>query len=507
MVSNSTSLSARLKYSPELYPIIPEPREVFEQFAAVSAVPRESGHEEAIAEFMLDFAHNLGLEAQRDKVNNVIIRKPGTAGRENLPPLILQGHLDMVCVKRPESKHDFRRDPIKWRVEGDYLYADGTTLGGDDGIAVAYIMAVLASQNLPHPPLEILLTTSEETGMGGATELDGKALHGKTLLNLDSEWEGIFLASCAGGSNVSLHRPLQRIKCPAEQAFRLNVSGLQSGHSGAEIDKQRGNAIQLLGRALYCLNKRFGLLLTSVEGGSKHNAIAATAAAEFTLISDGSKRNSTDLLNMIANEVAELNAAFKLELASADPQVELTCEVGATVTATFTPDLSKDIIDLLYLLPHGVQEISPEIEGMVRTSLNLGVLHCENDVISLLISIRSSLASQKEYIRNKLILLAELCGFTADITTDYPAWEYAPKSPLRDLACKIHHELTGKDPVVTGIHAGLECGLLTEKIPGADMLSCGPNLYDVHTFNEHLSISSAGRIWQFLRALLAAYQG
>lgn len=476
-----------------------EPREVFRFFAEISRIPRESGHEEGIAAYLEAFAKDRGLSVTRDKVNNVIIRKPGTAGRESLPPLILQGHMDMVCVAGPGVQHDFRKDPITWRVEGDMLYANGTTLGGDNGIAVAYALAILDSKDIPHPPLEVLITTSEETGMDGANGVDPKELKGRVMLNIDSEEEGVFLTSCAGGANMHLTRFYETV--PAKGlAYRLHIGGLLSGHSGMEIIKQRANAIQLLARCLYELRDLEGWTLASISGGTKHNAIAAASTA--LLVFENEK-----IAGEAGRRLAEMKKVFHTECKVNDPGIDLSWNSEELPAEMYCPEDSKIFVHFLYMLPHGVIEMNPELPGLVRTSLNLGILHDMAGMVELTISVRSSLASQKHFVLNRLAELARLFGAQAEIRSDYPAWEYEEHSPLRDLALRVHKEMTGKEAEVTAIHAGLECGILRDKMPGCDCLSCGPDLFDVHTSQEHMSLPSVARLWKFLLKLLEAYPG
>lgn len=471
-----------------------QPREVFYFFAKISEIPRESGHEQAIADYLENFAKERNLLCLRDVNNNILIKKAGTKGKEHLPPLIIQGHTDMVCVAKPGHAHDFRRDPIVWRLEGDRLFASDTTLGADNGIAVAYALALLDAQNLTHPPLEVLLTTEEETGMHGAAALNPDWFKGRTLLNLDSEEEGIFLASCAGGTTLEVCHPLQTEPCD-KSGLHLHLHSFKSGHSGMEIVQQRANAIQVAGRLLAAASALPGFQIFAFQGGSKHNAIAAEAEVWVT-----------------TEDLAELKACcertfaeIRQEYATTDPDIELTIteQLSEKVWASST---SKQIAQFYFLVAHGVDEMDPDLPGLVRTSLNLGVLRFTEAELNCIISIRSSLASRKDYLAQKIDLMAALTSGAAKVQSAYPAWEYALHSPFRDLALRVYAASTGQEAEISAIHAGLECGLLSAKIPHCDMLSMGPNTYDVHTYMESISVSSVANVWEFLQKLLAEYE-
>ncbi|MGP1454738.1 MAG: aminoacyl-histidine dipeptidase [Treponema sp.] len=469
-----------------------EPKAVFYWFAQLSAIPRGSGNEQAVSDFLVQFAHARNLTCHQDEALNVIIKKPGTAGYEHSHPIILQGHMDMVCEKTPESSHDFLKDPIKLMVEGDILHADGTTLGGDDGIAVAYALAILDSDCIAHPPLEVLITTNEETGMDGAKAVQASLLHGKMLFNIDSEEEGIFLVSCAGGAHALIDFPIETEPLQHE-TLSIAVSGLYGGHSGAEIDKQRANALKVLARLLYEVKSQQAVHIVSISGGSKHNAIAKEATACISL---KDSRSAQQTLQHLAARIAD-------EYRITDKNLHVTvtpCELPSKVM--FTQKLSADIIDFMMMIPNGVQYMSADIPGLVQTSLNAGILQVEGTQLRFTISVRSSVKSALDEILHVLHICADKTGATFIQTAEYPAWEYAAHSPARDIAVKTYTELTGKTPIITAIHAGLECGLLKEIIPDMDAVSFGPNLYDIHTPNERLSISSVERTWHFIVKLL-----
>lgn len=473
----------------DLYEI--EPKEVLKWFLELEKIPRESGNEKAVSDYLMSFAKDRGLDAFQDRENNVIIHKPGTVGYENSDAVIIQGHMDMVCEKSPDSKHDFLTDPIEVYVDGDLLRAKGTTLGGDDGVAVAIAMAVLDSKDIPHPPIEALLTTSEETGMGGAMAVTGEHLSGKTLLNIDSEAEGEFLVSCAGGGNVITSFDIERESFQGE-ALSIKISGYTGGHSGIEIIKQRGNAIKHLGRLLYALDREQGMNIVSISGGTKHNAIALKAEAVVAVFDS---KKALSILKRVADElIGELQVSdpdAKIEIGSIDKSKEM-----------FSGKLSSDLAKALFLLPHGVQERSLNIHGLVQTSVNIGILEEKEGSVQMTNCVRGSVRSSMHDLMDRIMLIAELCGGSSWIKNEYPAWQYELNSNVREKSLKVWKDLTGQDAKINAIHAGLECGLLKGVLPDCDMISYGPNLDAVHTFNESLSISSLGKIWEFTKMLL-----
>lgn len=477
-----------------------EPAAVFKWFAEISNIPRGSGNEKAMSDFLVNFAKERSLEVHQDAIWNIIIKKPASKGYEDSAPVILQGHLDMVCEKESGSPHNFSTDPIQLMVNGDTMYANGTTLGGDDGIAVAYILAILDSSVIQHPPIEALLTTQEETGMDGAMAVTPQLLNGRRLLNIDSEEEGIFLASCAGGATVSasfLFKP-ESVPEPVPSGFSLltvTIEGLQGGHSGMEINKQRANAIKLLGRVLSALAAEQEVRLVSVWGGSKHNAIAKEAVAAVAV------PDKARALRAAESIISGLQAEYR----STDKNIRIAvvpAETAAGVVSRFTAEMSRNIIDFLTMVPDGVQAMSMDMPDLVQTSLNNGILITDELGVSVTISIRSSVKTALSAVLDTVRLCTERCGGIFRKKSEYPAWEYAPESPLRACACAVYQKLTGKEAVIAGIHAGLECGLLKKSIPELDALSFGPNLYDVHTPNESLSISSVERMWHFILTLL-----
>ena len=473
---------------------LPEPKDVFHYFQEISQIPRASYHEERIADYLVSFADLHGLVHYRDQWNNVILIQDATPGYEAEDPLILQGHTDMVCEKEPDHPIDFSTDPLQLEWEGDALSAKGTTLGADDGIAVAYLLALLSDSSLQHPRLEAVFTASEEVGMEGAKGIDLSPLQGRKLLNIDSEEEGIFLSSSAGGSTVRVLLPLHREKQEGTR-FRLTVQGLTGGHSGTEIHKERANACLLLGRTLLTLSDRLAFGLSALSGGNKQNAIPRSAEAEL-LVRPGDE-------DILRETVARLSETYRKEHSFSDPELELTLEAqGTAVTDVLSQEELKKLLLLLNLLPKGVQSYNPEIPELVKTSLNLGVLRMEPEELSLEYLLRSSLTSERHFLEKQISLLSASVGAEVRISDEYPAWEWDPTSELRSRMVQVYEELYGKKPKVEAVHAGLECGLLMEKLPGMDAVSIGPDIQDIHTTAERLSISSTARVYQFLKEFI-----
>jgi dipeptidase D len=475
-----------------------KPQSVFRKFEQLSAIPRGSGNERQAAEWICAFAKDRGLWAHMDERDNVIVRKPGSYGLEGRPAVILQAHIDMVCEKTEGSSHDFLKDGIKLIVDGDFIKASETTLGADNGIGAAMILALLESSDIAHPPLEALFTSDEETGMTGAHGLDGSLLAGRRLINLDSEDEGVFCASCAGGLRTEVALPLDRIDLPSSCGlFKLKVKGLKGGHSGMDIDKGRANSNQLLGRILTALLREGGVWVCSIDGGSKDNALPRESEAVLAF--------NREMFEKVAQIVYELGEVFKKEFSEADPGVlaELAPEGREGQRRAWTRETALKAAALMISLPSGVHDMSPHIPGLVQTSSCLAVIKASEDKLSLHVSIRSSVASLKLYLRDKTEALAKLAQASAVIGGEYPEWEYSPNSELREAALKAWEE-GGGNPRTEAVHAGLECGLFARKLPGADMISFGPNIYDVHSPEERVSISSVDRVWKFLTRLLQA---
>ena len=416
---------------------------------------------------------------------------PATPGYENAPAVILQGHLDMVCEKEPGCAKDMDTAGLDLFVDGDVVGARGTTLGGDDGIAVAMALAALEDKTMPHPRLEAVLTTEEEIGMMGAAALDVSPLRGRTMLNIDSEVEGVFTVGCAGGSRVSCRLPLVRAPFDGE-TLTIRVGGLVGGHSGVEIDKGRANADMLLGRLLKAASAAAEVRLVSAQGGSKDNAIPTAAEAVLVTADGGAVREA----------VAKLTVNLKKEYRAADPGLTVTVEPGLACWLPMDADTTERALCLLLCLPNGIQAMSMDIPGLVQTSLNLGILACEEEQMSADFSVRSSLASQKELVQERLRCLTEQVGGHVAIWGDYPAWEYLPESPLRNRMTEVYREQYGREPVIETIHAGVECGIFSEKLPGLDCVSFGPDLTDIHTPRERMHIASVQRTWALVKEVL-----
>ena len=468
------------------------PTLVFKYFEEISQVPRGSGDEKRISEFLVNFAKELNLEVVQDEHLNVIIRKPATAGYENCPGVILQGHMDMVCEKNKDVDHDFEKDPIDLRIVNNMIYANGTTLGADNGIAVAMSMAVLASNDLAHPALEVLVTSNEEAGMTGANGLDGSLLKGKYIINLDSEEEGFLLVSCAGGNRSYVTLPLTYKNIEDnKQAFMIEVKGLLGGHSGMDIVKQRANSNVTMGRILNLLDVDFDLV--EVNGGSKNNAIPRECEAVVAV--------NKDQAETLKANVAKIEELLKNEFKTTDPGLEVVVK-EATADKAITDECKAKAMLLLNFIPNGIQTVSKDIEGLVESSSNLGVVKTENDVMSFESAVRSSVATLRENLNNKTKMLCDTVNANFENTDGYPAWEYAKNSKLEELCVDVYEKLAGKKPVITAIHAGLECGLLLDKMPGCEAISMGPDMFEVHTPNEHLSIPSVKNVYEFLLAVL-----
>ncbi|MDU4859872.1 MAG: aminoacyl-histidine dipeptidase [Terrisporobacter othiniensis] len=470
---------------------------VFKYFSQISKIPRGSGNEKAISDYLVSEAKRLGLEVIQDKALNVIIKKPGTKGYENSPGVILQGHMDMVCEKNKDTVHDFTKDEIKLRVEGDYLYATGTTLGADNGIAVAMGLALLACDDTPHPPLEVLYTVNEEVSMIGAMKLDGSIFKGRYIINVDSEEEGKITVSCAGGVTaiITIDKEYKEVSSP-KTAYNIGIKGLQGGHSGMEIDKKRGNSNVLMGRVLNHICKNgISYDLVSIHGGLKNNAIPRESECVI-LIDDNNKE-------ALQKEIGNILDIFKNELKTSDPGVILECNKGEeTYDKALSDDVKNKIIGVLNLMPRGIQTMSPDIEGLVESSTNLGVVVTNDNDIKFEFATRSSVKSLKEDLNYRMELLSKFMGVKLDLEDDYPEWEYAKNSKLEKICEDTYEEITGKKPEIVALHAGLECGLLLDAIKGAEAVSIGPDLFDVHTPNEHLSISSTEKTWDYLVAIL-----
>ncbi len=462
-----------------------KPERVFHFFEDICSIPHGSGNTDKISDYCVEFAKANGLDYVKDSYNNVIIRKAASAGYEEHPTVILQGHLDMVCEKDADCTINFAKDGLDIAVSGDYVYAKGTTLGGDDGIAVAMVLAILEDNTLAHPEIEALFTTDEETGMFGAIGLDTSVLHGKTLINIDSEEEGILTVGCAGGARVDI-RSLLIASGTKMPCFKITLGGLKGGHSGAEIDKGRLNSNILMGRFLNSLP--FNYNIGDIRGGQKDNAIPRETVA--IVFADGDLTSAAE-------------AFVKSNTVDTDPDLFIKVE-PASFSKCYDEESSQKVAALLSALPNGIVSMSNDIEGLVQTSLNLGVLKLDYNVLSITIAARSSVNEEKLALLEQLENIAKNFGASYKSHSHYPAWEYRKISPLRDTMASVYERMTGKAPVIAAIHAGLECGLFCDKIDGLDAVSFGPNMYDIHTSRERLSVSSVERTYRYLLEVLKA---
>lgn len=472
------------------------PSLVFKYFEEISRIPRSSGNEKAISDYLVDFAKEHNLEVIQDEALNVIIKKDATKGYENAPTVILQGHMDMVCEKNNGTEHNFEKDPIKLKVEGDFIKATGTTLGADNGIAVAYCLAILASTDIEHPAIEVLVTTEEETGMGGASSVKGENLSGKILINIDSEEEGELLSSCAGGvrNKVSIKLELEEKK-KGFMLYKVIVKGLKGGHSGMDIDKERGNSNKIIGRVLNDINSQMELYIAEINGGAKMNAIPREAEA-IILIEEENK-------NALNNIIKKWQETLKNELRASDSGITVQLEeMDIKIDKVFSKELTDKVITVLMLMPQGIQTMSMDIKGLVQSSTNLGVVTTEENKITFESAIRSSVKTLKDSIVREIESICKVVGATMNLESDYPAWEYREDSYIREVFKSVHKDMYDSEPKVTAIHAGLECGILKDILGDIDMISFGPNMYDVHTPEEKLSISSTERTYKYFLEVL-----
>lgn len=468
-----------------------EPKGVFRYFEELCAIPHGSGNTKAISDWCVDFAKARGLEVYQDAMHNVIIVKEASAGYEDAEPMIIQGHLDMVCEKTSGCVKDMEQEGLDLAIEGDFIRAVDTTLGGDDGIAVAMALAILDDDAIPHPRVEVLLTTEEEIGMLGATALNTTPLKGRQMLNLDSEAEGVFTVSCAGGSRVTCRLPVTR-EAYAGTVLQIRISGLQGGHSGVEIHKGLANANMLLGKLLGEAAIAAQVRLVQAAGGLKDNAIPV--AAEAVLVTSDAQAVTAAMKAM----AEELQAAYR------ETDRGLCVEIHETDAPAhpLNDDSTQRVLRLLTCLPNGVQEMSQDIEGLVQTSLNLGIMETKEAALRMVFCVRSSASAGKITLHNQLRTLTEQLGGTTEVSGDYPAWEYRRESPLRQRMTEVFREQYGREPVIEAIHAGLECGILCGQLPGLDCVSIGPDLLEIHTPRERMSISSVQRVWAFVLEVL-----
>lgn len=472
------------------------PERVFYYFEEMTKIPRCSGEEQNVSDYLVDFAKTNNLQVIQDGALNIIIKKPGTKGYENAETVVLQGHMDMVCEKEADVDHDFSKDPIKLQIEGDYIKGTGTTIGADNGIAIAMCLAILESKEIDHPPLEILATTSEETGMDGAIALDPNHINGRILINIDSEEEGKLLVSCAGGERDKIEIPiLWEDIDEGKVVYSVEITGLKGGHSGMEIDKGRGNTNKLMGRLLYEFRERLKIQLGKIEGGAKTNAIPRSG--EFLILIDEKDEKA------FKNLVKEMEEEFKNELKIVDENIKIEIDKKEMdIDKVFSDETSEKVIATLMLMPNGIQSVSMEVEGLVESSNNLGIVKTLENTIAFESSIRSSVRSLRENIGKQMAVISKILGGSCERYASYPEWEYEEDSYIRKVAQGVYKDKFGEEIEIAAIHAGLECGLFKEKFKEMDMISFGPDMYEVHTPEEKLSISSTKNIWKLLLGIL-----
>lgn len=471
--------------------------EVIKLFKEMNQIPRGSGNEKAVSDWLVKFAKDRDLEVIQDEALNVIIKKPASKGYESAPTVILQGHMDMVCEKNQGTEHDFEKDPIEFIIDGDFIKANGTTLGADNGIAVAFALSILDRSDLNHPALEVLITTEEETGMGGALALNPEHLNGRILINIDSEEEGVLLVSCAGGVRARISVPVELEEAKDNlKALAVKIRGLKGGHSGMEINKERGNSNKMMGRFLMDLNSVVDFKLASLNGGAKMNAIPREADAVILV--------KAEEMSKVEAKIAEWNKIFKNELQGIDDELALTVENTEAVAKVFNEATKLNVLRAVFMIPNGVQTMSMAVEGLVQSSTNLGVVTTKSDSVEMDNAVRSSVASLKKSIKDQMIVLAEMLGASIELESDYPEWAYKADSKIRDIFMDVYEKTFGKKAEISAIHAGLECGLIGDKFNGElDQISFGPNMFDVHTPEEKVSISSVERMYDYLLKVLA----
>lgn len=465
-------------------PEYPEASSVFHFFEEISKIPHGSGNTDKIAEYLVSFAASRGLSVRRDGLNNVIIKKAATPGYEGRPTVVLQGHIDMVADKVSDCEIDMEKEGLTLYRDGDFIRARGTTLGGDDGIAVAYALALLDADAIPHPAIEALFTSDEETGLIGATGLTGDEIDGRLLINIDSDAEGIFTVGCAGGMRSDVKLPVNRERAEGEK-YTLSLSGFLGGHSGVEIDKGRINAIKAMGEILSLSGE---VRIVSLAGGVADNAIPKSAECEIIA-------EDTEKLERAIAEVTEKYKPYESGML-------VTLSKAGAATDAVSLSSSKNIISLINTLPSGIIAMSEDIEGLVETSLNLGIAKLTESAFECSFSVRSAKGAKKREVGDRLKEIANDFGAEYSEHGEYPAWEYKKSSALRDTMVRVYERTYGKSPEVIIIHAGLECGILSERFPGLDCVSLGPDNFDIHTPDEHLSISSTARVWNYLLEVL-----
>lgn len=469
-----------------------EPTVLWKYFDKILTIPRGSKEEAAMRRYVIGVAQEKGLSQQQDAAGNVVVRVPASKGKEKSPTVILQGHLDMVNEKNSDVAHDFSSDPLEPRRDGEYLTATGTTLGSDNGIGVAAMLALMEDDSVTHGPLELLFTIDEETGLTGASDLDAKLLSGRILINLDSEEEYTLTVGCAGGAGSTLRLPLS--KEPARgAAMGVRLRGMRGGHSGIDIHLQRGNAVKLLARILNAASSRASFRLASIEGGNKHNAIPREASAVVVVESD--PKGFSDAV------LAEFRAV-KTEYAVADPDMDLAVAEERSTSSAWSSASTSQVLRLLEALPHGVLAMSMDISGLVETSTNVATVAAQDDKLVIGTSSRSSVMSALHATQRRIRAIGQLAGADVDAGSGYPGWKPNMSSKLLQVVSEVHEQVQGRKAEVVAVHAGLECGIIGEKLPGMDMISFGPQIEFPHSPNERVQIESVGRFYRLLGAVL-----
>jgi len=472
-----------------------EPKLVWKHFDEIRKIPRCSKHEEKIRKYIVDFAEKHGLESKTDETGNVVVLKPASSGMEKNPVVILQGHMDMVCEKNSDVEHDFTKDPIKLKREGDILTADGTTLGADNGIGLAISLAILEDKTLKHGSIEALFTVDEETGLTGAFAMESDMLTGKIMLNLDSEDFGIITVGCAGGGDSKIELPVETKSVNGNMtSINIKVSGLRGGHSGVDIHEQRGNAVKLLTRMLWKTKDDYKFYISEIKGGDKHNAIPREAYAKISI----GKSEKDKFITTLKKEEKDI---FE-EIKPIDPKFKVDFEDADKIKTTMTDKSQNDLLNLLHGLPHGVEKYSYDIPDLVETSTNLATVAFNDKHVQIGMSTRSSIKSALQDLRDRIRAAAELSGAKVKEEKPYPGWKPNMDSKILALSKKIFKEMYGKEPKVEAVHAGLECGIIGEKFPGMDMISIGPTIKYPHSPEEQIHISTVDKFYKYVLKIL-----
>ncbi len=473
----------------------PKTKETLKWFAEISKIPRCSKKEERISQWLVEWAVSNHFEYKLDKVRNICIKVPASQGFEKAPIVVIQGHMDMVCEKTPESRHDFSKDPIELVYDGEWLKANGTTLGADNGIALAMAMALALDKDTPHPPLELLFTVDEETGLTGANSLEPGFINGRILINVDSEDEGVFTVGCAGGINTNLYLPLCFETSPSGlETYLLRAGNMKGGHSGIDIAKEKANAIKVMCRLLEVLSKVTPVHVANIQGGSAHNAIPRDCTA--TILLDAKN------VEQVKKKIGEMQSVLREEYKNTEPDLSLSLDTCDPADQCLGIAESERLVQFIRVIPHGVAAMSTDIANLVETSNNLARVWIENGEINVLSSQRSSVVSRLQALTSRIEDVAKLAGGRAKSSDGYPPWQPNMDSPLLARSLKLYRSLFNKEPVVEVIHAGLECGIIADRNVGMDMISIGPDLRYPHCPDEKVHVGTIGMVWDFMAELL-----